>query len=391
MLRRVLALLIAPFCAARVLVSSPSRVGYRVLPVDEIGPLVLEPHHYLWSLKNNVANRRVQWIVKPGTFVCNHLVLDKWRSHIQVKESWIAWYSFRLVSLIVGTKYYVDVDRYQYSFDPRRERCYLTLTSEESSELNTVLSELGIELHRPIVAFTIRDETYKLHFGRRAGISDSKETYRNQDIESYELAATQVVAAGHQVVRMGVRVTDKFLSDQAGVIDYATSGRRSEVVDLGLASITELCVTSSLGFDQVFSTFGKRKCAIGLFHYSSAQLFYPWDVLSFRRLRETGSARELTLAESLRVPRIRDFRGDIDLAVSGLELVPPSHSEIAAYVLEALGSEPRYDELSDAEKEVQAQFWSILQEALPSVRPLPIEQRPRISLQFARTYDWWFR
>ena len=384
-----MAIFAAPFLAARVLLSKSGRVRFRVLPADEIGPLTLEPHHYLWSLRSQSVSQRDRWVIKPGTFVCNQLVLDKWRSFLRIEQSWIAWYTFRLLSLIGGEKYYLDVDRYHFAFNPRLERCYLSLTPREWADFEQLCSGLRVDLERPIVAFAIRDSQYKFDVGLRSGLLDDKESYRNHDIASYELAATKTVEAGFQVVRVGARVAREFPPGNPGVTDYATSGQRSEIGDLGFASVSALCVTSSLGLDQLYSTFGKRKCAIGLFHYQSAQLFYPWDLLTFRRLRESHSGRELNLSESLSVPQIRNFRGDQDFVDSGLELIPNTPSEIAQYVAEALDAEPSYHTLSDAEKEVQARFWKILERELPAVRHLPIERRARISLRFAEEYDWW--
>jgi len=387
--RRLLAIFAAPFFAARVLLGKSVQVRFRVLPVDEIGPLTLEPHHYLWSLRSQSTSQCDRWVVKPGTFACNQLVLNKWKSFLRIEQSWIAWYTFRLVSLIGGEKYYLDVDRYQFAFNPRLERCYLNLTPREWADFEQLCSGLRVDLERPVVAFAIRDSQYKFDAGLRAGLLDHKESYRNHDIASYELAATKTVEAGFQVVRVGARVAREFPPGNPGVTDYATSGKRSEIGDLGFASVADLCVTSSLGLDTLYSTFGKRKCAIGLFHYQSAQLFYPWDLLTFRRLRESNSGRELNLSESLSVPQIRNFRGDQDFVDSGLELIPNTPTEIAQYVAEALDAEPSYHTLSDAEKEVQARFWKILERELPAVRHLPIERRARISLRFAEEYDWW--
>ena len=56
---------------------------------------------------------------------------------------------------------------------------------------------------------------------------------------------------------MGVIVNKKFNTNNNKIIDYATNGMRTELLDLFLCSRCEFCISTSLGLDSVIDVFRK--------------------------------------------------------------------------------------------------------------------------------------
>ena len=59
------------------IVSPLYKVKFHVLPVDEVGPLIKYPHHFLWYSERLKSSRRsaVIWVYKRGIFIANHLLI----------------------------------------------------------------------------------------------------------------------------------------------------------------------------------------------------------------------------------------------------------------------------------------------------------------------------
>jgi len=251
-----------------IIVSPLVRIRFRVLPIDEIGPLAFHPNHYLWGTKPT-SRTRDYWIAKPGTFVCNQLVLEKSISHLRFRQSWFFWFVFRFTELIGGQRFSIPLLKERKWFNPRNHRNCLALTNAEMQELKEWAATASLDLNKPFATFVIRDELYKQNYRVTKNFRDVKENYRNHDSDYFGDAARAIVSAGGTVVRMGVLTKKPLLPGVAGVMDYSHSGLRSELADLGIMAHARLCVSTATGFDAVSDAFGVRKCVIGLFPYFS--------------------------------------------------------------------------------------------------------------------------
>lgn len=361
---------------------------FRVLPVDEIGPLVRDSHHYLWGSDSSLNQYRDYWVSRPGTFISNQLVLEKLKSKLRFRQTWLAWFVCQYVIKFGGQCFWIPVDTVAESFPPRQYLSVLGLSHVELAEFERQITNLGIDLNRPLMALIVRDDAYKSLFRVTSGFVDRKENYRNQDISMYSAAAEAVAQSGGMVIRMGVISKEPLQQVHPKVFDYSFSGLRTELVDLGIISKAKLCVTSSLGFDYVASHFGVKRCVVGLFPYRTAKNFFPYDHVIFRLLRDRRDGRILNLRSSAEFARFEKFRGDSDLEVAELELIPNSPSEIKDVVLEAWREESDYSKLPKSDRLRQERFWQILEE-VGGLEPRPFEERPRIGVGFLRHHEWW--
>jgi len=387
--KRMLAAMAASLVALVVLLVSPiRRFRFAIMPVDEIGPLARNPHHYLWQRAHKTAHvsTRDIWVCKPTTFVCNELVLNKWRQHLSIKRSWLSWYVFRFVTFVSPRRHTFTFERRWSKLPSRSYPFILSLSSDEQVQFRRETMALGLKNDVPHVVFCVRDDAYKQTERREPLAYDSRESYRNHDIDDFREAALAVVADGAFVLRMGVKVRKSFKLGSAGVIDYATSGLRTELSDLGLLSTAKLCVSTSLGIDQIAGLSGVSRCVVNFFPTQNVVSFYPWDTLIFQRIRERRTGRELSLRESLDFLANYPFTQTADLDSNGLELIRNTPSEIREAVVEALRRDASFIELPKADTERQSRFWEILADATGD-RSFGIEMRPRIGVSFLKRYE----
>ena len=372
-----------------VLVLPWRRVRIGILPVDEIGPLTRNPHHYLWMRSKEVPSRTWDiWVFKPGTFVCNAFVVEKWSSEIRVTSSWLTWWAGQILLHIGGEKFSIPLEKSWSKLPSRQFDFRLGLNRSEESTFDESLTQLGITDLNRVVTLCVRDPAYKAAYRNEVLPVDLKESYRNHPISDFENVARELVGHGFTVVRMGAAVSEPFLPGVRGVVDYASTDRRTELIDIGLMSRSLLCISTSLGIDQVAAMAGKSRCVVNYLSYHSVFDFYPWDHVTVQRILNVNDGRELTLIEALGNASIANFRGSEDLLREGLVTIRNSPEEIRHVALEALQYRLQPRALSGENLRRQKRFWEIL-ERHAGIEPLPLERRPRIGSEFLQNYEWW--
>jgi len=372
-----------------VLVLPWRRVRIGILPVDEIGPLTRNPHHYLWMRSKEAPSRTWDiWVYKPGTFVCNAFVVEKWRSEIRVSSSWLTWWAAQILVHIGGEKFLIPLERSWSKLPSRQFDFRLGLNRSEEFTFDESLKQLGITDLNRVVTLCVRDPAYKAAYRNEVLPVDLKESYRNHPISDFENVARELVGHGFTVVRMGAAVSEPFLPGVRGVVDYASTDRRTELIDIGLMSRSLLCISTSLGIDQVAAMAGKSRCIVNYLSYHYVFDFYPWDHVTVQRILNVIDGRELSLIEALGNASIANFRGSEDLLREGLVTIRNSPEEIRHVALEALQYQLQPTALSGENLRRQRRFWEIL-ERHGGIEPLPLERRPRIGSEFLRNYEWW--
>lgn len=390
LLQRVIAASAAlPIAAVVILLYPVRRYRFGVFPLDEIGPLARNPHHYVWD-KFGARPKTTSdwWVFRPDTFVSNAFVVDQWRQKINIKEGWFYWYLSRIVLTIGGNRHVIAIKKRWSDFPSRDHEFLIRLDEVQSKEASSLLKQIGIVPGVDFITLCVRDSSYKKVFRREPLLADVKESYRNNDISDFTEMAEVVSASGVSVVRMGVAVQEPFRVDVSGVIDYATSRRRTEMLDVHLMSNCKLCVSTSLGVDQLSAMSGRPRCIINLFPYKTTASFYSWDTVTVQRLRNGESGPELSLRESLDLLTSRQFRGMGTLDDAGVSLIRLTPAEIREVVMEALNEGPDHQVLSRSDQNLQDRYWEILYSFYSKVRVSPA-LRPRISPTFLRRCEWW--
>ena len=110
----------------------------------------------------------------------------------------------------------------------------LVLTDREVEIGDRALRELGIVGDQPIICLHARDNAYVKSLN--PDYYTRKNDYRNAGIGSFTTAARAMVKRGYIVVRMGAEVETPFAVGEPGIIDYASSDKRSHLLDIVLAN-----------------------------------------------------------------------------------------------------------------------------------------------------------
>ncbi len=111
---------------------------------------------------------------------------------------------------------------------------HLSLTNDERSQGERVLRELGIPEGAEYVCFHVRDAAYLSQ--QYANVDWGYMSHRDAPIESHLPAAVALAERGYWVVRLGSVVEAPLPATHPRVIDYPTSGWRSEFMDIYLGA-----------------------------------------------------------------------------------------------------------------------------------------------------------
>lgn len=379
---------------AIVLISPLYKVRFHVLPVDEVGPLIKYPHHYLWSSaqRESLRNSAVIWVYKRGTFIANQLLLEKWRDRIWISDSRILWQTSVIFNKLGLTSFTVEIGRdYPVGFPelPAREFQFLVpLTDSELSEASKQLAVLPLELRTGFVTLTVRDGAYKRVHRITPLANDVKEAYRNNNIEDFVVLCGEAQRAGLSLIRMGQAVERKFSNDVGACFDYASSGLRSELLDHYLMTQCQLCVTTSLGFDAIPGMAGIPRLVVNVVPYFVLSDHYAWDVVVPVRFFDSELQRELSMTESLQRRSIRAFRGSEEIAQDGLIIVRMTPQELADAFQDSLQFRNGKVSLTEDDRKLQMLFWDVLAGAIP-IGNRPLDSRPLVSPSYLRRHRQW--
>jgi putative glycosyltransferase (TIGR04372 family) len=394
-IRRFLIVVCAFVVAVTFWIVSPLyKVKFHVLPVDEVGPLIKYPHHFLWYSERLKSSRRstVIWVYKRGTFIANHLLLEKWKEHIRISDSRILWQVNVIVEKLGFSSFTLQIGRdYPVGFPelPAREYEFLVpLTDSEVMSAEAQLTAMPVSLDSGFVTLTVRDAAYKRKHRITPLQSDVKEAYRNNNIEDFMVLCGEARRAGLSLIRMGQTVEQKFDSEDQSCFDYASSGLRTELLDHYLMTHCQLCVTTSLGFDAIPGMAGIPRLVVNVVPYFVLSDHYAWDVVVPVRFSDSSAGRELTLSETLERRSIRAFRGSEELAKDGLTIIHMTSIELAEAFRDSLSFQVGKEALTRDDQELQASFWNTLAGTIP-IGHRPLDARPLVAPSYLRRHRQW--
>jgi len=376
-----------------ILVSPIRRYRFYVLPVDEIGPLIQYPHIYTWTQTQLPASRnRDVFVYRPDTFVANKLLLSKWCSLLTITKSRTIWVILSIFTRLNLKRHLVrngiDHPSAIARYPARTSRYLVPLTESERAAATKNLSEVGLVPQEPFVCLIVRDGSYKATFRREPLMHDVKEAYRNQRIADFEECALVAHEFGTKLVRMGVRVEEGFPGNYESVVDYATSGKRTEATDLFLLSTCILCISTSVGSDSVCGVAGIPRLIVNIVPYLVTANTYEWDVVLPVRFRNRKTQHEMSLLETLQYPSVRHFRGSEELEADGLEIVRATPSEIADAMRDAFRRLNRIESLTAHDSDLQTRYWDLIEKNL-DLSDFDGCPRPVVAPSYLRLHaDW---
>ena len=170
----------------------------------------------------------------------------------------------------------------------------ICLSSKERASGLKWLAQLGISPDAKIALLLGRDPIY----GTARGDNPSFHSHRNMNINSFDLAALELVKNGYYVFRMGSMVKDAFkVADEKHIFDYALNGMRTEFLDVFLASMCELIVSVSSGYDALPLAFRKPIVYVNYPVLGTAPLFRRNSLILCKIIKDKLTHKTLTIRE----------------------------------------------------------------------------------------------
>ena len=324
--------------AALIVIARPFvliRVGF--LHSDRIGHFAANHEIYLCEDEVRISEGGKQSIdlYYMGRIpVCNEQLATMWKRKLRVWNSLL----LRPISLIFRSTdllaSHVCGDMPSQDRDVNnildRTTPHLEFTSAEEIKGLELLRQFGVPSGAEYVCFIVRDSGYlKTLYGDLG----EYHSYRNADISNFMLAAEELTKYGVYVFRMGSVVEKEFISDNPMIIDYASSGLRSDFMDIFLGATCLFCLTTSTGFDAVPLIF-RRPLAI--VNYAPAGALPTWGkrhvVLTKHHVSES-TGNELTLSQILD-SEVAHALSSNDYIKAGIQLEENSPTEIADVCIE---------------------------------------------------------
>jgi putative glycosyltransferase (TIGR04372 family) len=336
------------------LLSSVYRVEIQPLLVERIGHLAIEPE-LLLSLRDVHPQERSTTLFYSRGPVANEFLVSMWRRVLPFGPAWLLhpmWLAnARFPWLDLGARGW-DV----LHFDLRHldeTASHLHFTDDEHAQGRDLLCSLGLDPNQPFVCLTARDGAYltTLEPGRDWGYHD----YRDSDISTYRSLAEVIADSGLAVLRMGAVVAAPLESSHPLVIDYASSGLRSDFGDVYLFAHCRMSISSSTGVDSLAMTFRRPMGIVNLPGIGGLQLGRSLRLVMFKDLVDATTDEPLALLDSRRPAAMAAFRTDTFDAL-GLRLVDNSPQQLAEFGREMLSMDSGAWRLSATELEDERDF-----------------------------------
>jgi putative glycosyltransferase (TIGR04372 family) len=366
-------------------------IRFRNMPADEIGPLTVVSQHYLRIKETQQKKRQLDfWYLKDSVKVSNDYMLNFVKSQIKVHSS-------RFIELVAAiSEKLPGAQHHQIESEIRITLLEgvgkkLKLPQKDCDSSSGYVKKIGIDPQKEFIALMVRDGAYKSDIVQaNTQVRTDKEIYRNQNINDYLQVAEKFASMNVQIVRMGAKVERPFTSNSPLIIDYASTGMRTEAADIYLASECAMCISTNLGFDHIAAMSGKLRVITNqALIIQASTLFYSTDVFILQRFIERSSGRLLTLSESLQVAEIRNLDWYHKVIDRGLDFVRNTPDEILEASLEGWQRSKGQWVDSPEGLELQAKYWHIYDTFFPEHKDRFLNGRPHVGTSFLRNNKSW--
>lgn len=255
---------------------------------------------------------------------------------------------------------------------------HLKFTAREERRGQKGLRELGIPEGAKFVCLIVRDGTYLPQLGYH--------NHRDTEIKDYLAACLALTQRGYYVLRMGAMVKSPMLIKHTKIIDYATSGKRTDFMDVYLGAKCDFCISTGTGFDAIPYIFRRPVCFVNYVMIEYLFTFSPNSLAIWKHHVKDG--KRMTPAEIFEVDA-GQFPGAEQFKEAGISLENNSPAEITALVLEMADLVEGKEMWTIEDVERRKKFWRIFPRSISPFngKLLHGEIRMEIGREFLRSYD----
>lgn len=352
--------------------------------------------HFLPEMEITLAMQRLGYLQKPKRAVdvwlldgkvCNHQILKmRRRSHavarIPAGQTTVA----LLCKSAIGRGHIVNLNSSQVDYHGvlAQTQPTLSLSSEEIQNARVQAQNLGLNEGRPWICIANRDSAYLRHADR--SVDRSYHDFRNSDIKNYVLAANALAELGYYVVRMGRVVAEELPCRHERVIDYATSGLTSDLLDVYLGFGCAFFLSTGTGAEDFAGVARRPRAYVNFVAVGGVRSEEPNSIHIFKTHCDidTGAPLPQTALRERGVHAAASSREFSDANVMLFENSPTEIKDVALDMERLLHSGLR---LSKADHRRQALFWCYFEQRASRAPGVAI--RTLIGLNFLKNNPQW--
>jgi putative glycosyltransferase (TIGR04372 family) len=326
---------------------------------NRIGHLVKDFDAYLKERLLAGRTRKPIYIVE--TEPCNRVILDYWRRYMHVFEDKWA----RRLSWLLQEASLVDDLEHDFAYTLEgASPCFaiesewgerpplFTLKPDHATQGEACLRAMGIPKGAWFVCIHVREGGY-------SPSDQAHHSYRDADIRNYQPAIEEIVRRGGWCVRMG-DATMTPLPPMPGLVDYAGSPLKSDLMDVFLCARCRFFLGTSSGLFLVSSAFGVPSALSNMAPLGCSYGHFRKDI-SIPKLYLSNDGRAIPFTRLMDQPAA-DFRWASLLAASGIQLQENTPDEILDLTREMLGRLGGSYVGTDGSEELQRAFRDLFSE-----------------------------
>ena len=353
----ILAPFIIPICLFIRLISPIILIRTGQTYGSRIGHFAANMEIYLCEKDHNLHPRRSFDIFFHPFNICNFQLKKMWDRHPDLRINRFAWF------LHYGGKLLRDARRYEIEMSAldsndvlMKSKIHLHFTSNEDTTAKRELQNMGVDPESTYVGLIARDSSYLKM--RSPTTNYSYHDYRDSNIENYLFAAEELSKRGHFVIRMGARVKDALENNNPKIIDYATKGYRSDLLDIYIAAKCHFFVSGNAGFDMVPVIFRRPLVVVNSMPLELVRGWVSNSLVLFKKHWLREEKRFMTFREIIKSGAGRFYYAEL-FEQQGIELIENTPEEIRDVVIEMDERLKGTWETTEQDEELQRQFWSL--------------------------------
>jgi putative glycosyltransferase (TIGR04372 family) len=331
---------------------------------SRIGHFAENNEIYLCEKDHDLHPKRTFDIFFHPFRICNYQLKTMWDRHPDLKINQFAWFLHHGGKILPGS------ERYQINTTIRdakdvliKSKIHLKFTHKEQEDAQKELVNIGVPLESKFIGVISRDSSYLKN--TLPTTNWSYHNYRDSNIENYLLSAEELSARGHSVIRMGVNVEKAFKSNDPQIIDYASKGYRTDLLDIYIAAKCHFFVSGNCGLDSVPIIFRRPVVLVNYVPIEFVRGWYKNSLTIFKKHWLIKEKRLMTFREIIESGAGKFYYAEL-FEQQGIELIENTPEEIRDVVIEMDERLNGTWETTEQDEELQRQFWALFK---PNFKP----------------------
>ena len=238
----------------------------------------------------------------------------------------------------------------------RSERPNLCFTTIEEMRGARELKRLGIHAGDAFVCFHARDSAFldavKSDFNWRY------HDYRDSSIQNYLSAAEEMSKRGYYAVRLGAKVSEKVISTNPRVIDYACNGMRTDFLDIYLSAKCRFILCSDTGMSFPAEVFKRPLVFVNWGPILRVPVYVLKGLVIFKKFYLKNENCQMTFSEIMSL-KFGGADTNEKFAKMNLELIENTPEEICAVTVEMDQRLNGTWQTTKEDEELQHRFWAL--------------------------------